>query len=86
MVERVRAAGAEVLQAYLADSDRAKQQIFEEAGFREEARLRDRLRDDAAPAERQDLLIYHRSLDGHMAPANPESAFYGARPAFQLRR
>ncbi len=86
VVERARDTGAEALQAYLADSDRAKQQIFQAAGFREEARLRDRLRVDAAPAGRQDLLVYSQTLDRHTSPAHSESAFYGARPAFQSRR
>ena len=86
VVERARAAGAEVLQAYLAESDRAKQEAFQEAGFREEARLRDRLRVDAAPRRRQDLLVYHLSLDRRASPVHPESSFYGARPAFQSRR
>ena len=71
VVERARAAGAEALQAYLAESDRAKQEAFQEAGFREEARLRDRLRVDAAPAARQDLLVYHLSLDRRASPAHP---------------
>ena len=86
VVERTRAAGAETLQAHLAEGDRAKQQIFQEAGFREEARLTDRLRVDAEPAGRQDLCVYHLSLDGRASPAHPASGFYGARPAFQSRR
>ena len=86
VVARARAAGAEALQAYLAEGDRGKQQVFEEAGFSEESRLRDRLRDDAEPAGRQDLLVYSQTLGQSAAPAHPESGFYGARPAFQSGR
>ena len=85
VVEQARGVGAEALQAYLAESDRTKQHVFQAAGFHEAARLRDRLRVDAAPAGRQGLLVYQVSLGRRASPAHSESGFYGARPAFRSR-
>src|SRR5205823_5574989 len=80
LVERARAGSAEILQAYVADVDTEKRALLEGAGFREEARLHERLRegDDA-----RDLLIYSRSFDRRSPKAHPVSNYYGSRQAFR---
>lgn len=76
IVRQAEEGSAEVLQAYVADVDTEKQQILSAAGFREEARLRERLR---VGDSRVDLLIYGRSLSRRALPAHPASSYYGAR-------
>ena len=83
VVEGERAEGTEVLQAYLAEGDRTKQHAFRVAGFREETRLRNRLR---VGEERMDLLFYGRSLHQRAPPAHSAATYYGARPAFQTTK
>ena len=80
LVERAREGSAEILQAYIADVDAEKQEILQTCGFRQEARLCERLR---VGDQRIDLLVYSRSLERRCPPARPASAYYGARPAFQ---
>ena len=79
LAERAAGGGAEVLQAFLAASDRAKEDAFLAAGFRHEARLRDRLRTGVPGAERVDLLVLSRFLGRGGGPARPPGSYYGGR-------
>jgi L-amino acid N-acyltransferase YncA len=74
--------GTELLQASIAECDQEKRQLLESAGFRESARLRDRLQDGD---QRFDLLIYERQISPLKQPSHPLASYYGARPAFQLK-
>jgi hypothetical protein len=78
---RAAGSGAEVLQACLAASDRTKEDAFVAAGFRPEARLRDRLRVDAPGARLVDLLVLSRFLGRGGGPARPPGSYYGGRGA-----
>ncbi len=65
----------EIVQAWVAACDQQKVDILAEAGFREEARLRDHL---AVGDERVDLLLYRRHLGRRQPAAHPLSEYYGA--------
>ena len=71
---------AEILQAFVADVDREKQELLRAGGFCEGARLPQRLR---VGDRRVDLLIYTRTFHRWLPPAHPVAAYYGARPSFQ---
>jgi GNAT superfamily N-acetyltransferase len=79
IVSRAEAGSPEILQAYVAAVDREKREILAAGGFREEARLRNRLR---LADQCCDLLVYSRSLGRETEPAHLPSDYYGARPAF----
>jgi GNAT superfamily N-acetyltransferase len=79
LVERAGAAGAEIIQAFVADLDQGKRLILSQAGFAEEIRLPNRLR---VGEGRADLIVYSRHLDRHPCPAHPPSDYYGAAPAY----
>jgi len=80
VVESSRANGTEMLQAHIANTDLAKQEAFEKAGLRQEARLHNRVR---LGEDRIDLLMYSCPLNKDRPPAQPEASYYGARPVFQ---
>src|SRR5262245_5326771 len=69
--------GAELLEARVAEVDAAKRELLEGAGFREEARLRERLR---LGDERLDLCVYSRPFGRRRPPTHPPGAYYGGRP------
>ena len=78
--ERASDSSAEIVQAYVAETDTVKRDLLLACGFQREARLRDRLR---AGDRRVDLLVFCRSLGQQCPPSRPASSYYGARPAFQ---
>lgn len=80
LIEHASKGNAEIVQAYVADTDTDKGDMLLACGFQREARLRDRLR---AGDRRIDLLVYSRSLGERRPPSRPASSYYGARPAFQ---
>ena len=88
-VERAATVGAEIVQVGVAEVDRDKQRLLAEAGFREEARLPDRLRsggpgDGSAADGRTDLLVFGRHLPRRPRVAHPRETYYGARRPFHV--
>ena len=71
--------GAELLEARVASVDTAKRELLEGAGFREEARLRQRLR---LGDERVDLLVYSLVFGQRRPPRHPPGGYYGGRPGW----
>jgi GNAT superfamily N-acetyltransferase len=80
LVQQAEQRGTELLQASIAACDQEKRQLLESVGFRESARLRDRLRDGD---QHFDLLIYERRLSAQELISHPLASYYGARPAFR---
>ena len=76
VIQAAATGSAEILEARVAASDVAKRQLLEAAGFREEARLRERLR---MGQERVDLCVYALGFDRHLPPLHAPGAFYGGR-------
>ena len=72
--------GTEVVHTYLAESDQAKGDVLDRAGFREEGRLVDGLALD--DERRIDLLIYARHLSRPVRLRRRSSEYYGGRPAY----
>ena len=76
LVQAAREGNAEILEARVAAVDTTKQQLLEGVGFREEARLRGRLR---VGEERVDLCIYSLGFGHRLPPAHPPGGYYGGR-------
>ena len=71
------------LQTYVADSDDEQKQLLRSAGFLEEARLRERLRNEE---EWVDLLIYTLALPGAAKSLRGPGDYYGGRKTWQVER
>jgi hypothetical protein len=84
-VEGAAAAGAEIVQAFVAAVDGDKQRLLQQAGFLQEARLPGRLRNGGTAtggnggAGRVDLLIYGLHLPRRLRVMHPLETYYGAR-------
>jgi len=72
-----------ILQVYVADCDNDQKGLLKGAGFSEEARLRNRLRNGQ---EEVDLLIYTVSLPGPIRPLRSQGDYYGGRKPWQAER
>lgn len=72
-----------LLQVYVADCDDDQKELVKAAGFSEEARLRNRLRNGQ---EEVDLLVYTMSLPGPIRPLRGEGDYYGGRKPWQKER
>ena len=75
--------GISVLETYVAAVDQDQQEIVRQAGFSEEARLRNRLRDGDG---RTDLLICAVHLPGDAQSVRAEWQYYGNRRPWQAER
>lgn len=81
--ESAQALRINTLQIYIADCDEGQKALAKAAGFHEEARMRNRLRD----GERwRDLLIYTRHLSADVPPQRNQEDYYGARKMWQVER
>jgi RimJ/RimL family protein N-acetyltransferase len=76
LVQAAAAGSAEILEAHVAEVDTAKRKLLDGAGFREEARLRGRLR---MGEERVDLRVYSLAFGRHLPPVHPPGGYYGGR-------
>jgi GNAT superfamily N-acetyltransferase len=76
LVQAAAAGSAEILEAHVAEVDTAKRKLLDGAGFREEARLRGRLR---MGEERVDLCVYSLAFGRHLPPVHPPGGYYGGR-------
>ena len=83
MARRAEELAVRVLQVYVADPDRKQRSLLREAGFAQEARLRDRLRVEDSWA---DLLVYTRSVPGGGDPWRQRSDYYGGKQPWQAER
>lgn len=89
-VEGAAAAGAEIVQAFVAAVDGDKHRLLQEAGFRQEARLPGRLRGantgtgGNGGAGRVDLLVFAQHLPRRLRAAHPLETYYGARRPFHV--
>ena len=72
-----------VLQVYVADCDDDQKELLKGAGFSEEARLRNRLRNGQAEV---DLLVYTMSLPDPIRPLRGRGDYYGGRRPWQEDR
>ncbi len=72
-----------ILQVHVADCDHDQKALVKAAGFSEEARLRNRLRDGQ---EGVDLLVYTMSLPGPIRPLRGKGDYYGGRKPWQEER
>ena len=79
---RARELAIRTLQIYIADGDEEQKELVKAAGFSEEARLRNRLRDED---NWMDLLIYTLSLDAPR-PLRSPGDYYGNRKPWQEKR
>ena len=71
------------LQIYIAACDADQQELVKAAGFAEQARLRNRLRDGAGW---MDVLIYTLSLPGAAPPLRSKGDYYGGRKQWHAER
>jgi GNAT superfamily N-acetyltransferase len=76
LVQTARAGNAELLEAHVAEVDRARRQLLEAVGFQEVARLRDHLR---VGAERVALCIYTLAFGRRLPPSHAPGEYYGGR-------
>lgn len=82
--QKAEAISINTLQTYIADCDDDQKRLVTAAGFAEEARLRNRLRDGDGFL---DVLIYTRSLETNTVPPFHEQAhYYGNRKPWQAER
>ena len=81
----VRAADLSIdkLQIYIADRDRDQKELVESAGYVEESRLCNWLRDGA---ESTDMLLYTRVLHEDAPPLYGKNDYYGGRQPWQVER
>ncbi len=82
-VESAREISIRTLQMQIAACDTDQIEGVNEAGFVEEARLRDRLRTDNGWT---DILIYTRTAPGTVSPVRKLDDYYGARKSWQKER
>jgi L-amino acid N-acyltransferase YncA len=81
--QKARELSINTLQIYIADCDAEQKELVKSAGFVEEARLRNRLRDGTGW---MDVLVYTASLADTVPPLRSEADYYGARKAWQVER
>jgi RimJ/RimL family protein N-acetyltransferase len=81
--QRARELSIKILNIYIAECDDEQKELVKAAGFSEEARLRDRLRDGN---EWMDLLIYTLSLPDSPGPLRSQGDYYGGRKQWQAER
>ena len=72
-----------ILQIYIGDRDEEQKELAREAGYAEEARLANRLRDGD---EWVDTLVYTRVLTENPPPSRSENEYYGARNPWMNER
>lgn len=82
IIESAAQGATEIIQAYIAETDHEKRRYLEAAGFREEVRLRNRLRRGGQPL---DLLLYSLVLDTSKPSIHLPSEYYGKRRILQSR-
>ena len=82
-VARAEGLGIGIVQMHLAECDSDLQELARAAGFREEARLRRRLRDGDGWL---DLLVYGRLVSSEPPALFGEEEYYGNRKAWQSER
>lgn len=81
--DRARAQSITILEVYLADYDREQKELLTAAGFSEEARLRNRLRNGD---EWMDMVVFTKSLSDDAPPFRSEAEYYGSRQPWQVDR
>ncbi len=81
--QRAKELSIKILNIHIADCDDEQKKLAKSAGFSEEARLRDRLRNGS---EWMDLLIYTLSLPGAPGSLRSRGDYYGGRNQWQADR
>lgn len=81
IIKKAQETKTETIQAYVADCDKEKKRLLMDAGFMEEARLKERLK---TAEGRIDLLIYALKLEEMDSFPKDISYYYGGRPSFFL--
>lgn len=72
-----------ILQLYIGERDEDQIELVRGAGFVEEARLSNRLRDGD---DMLDMLIYTKTLSGDVKPIRESGDYYGGRKPWMLER
>ena len=80
VVEESRSTGTAIVQTYVADFEEEKKRVLGEAGFDEEARLRNNLKMEGG--ETADLLVYARELQSGRELLRGPDQYYGGRQAY----
>ncbi len=83
VAQKAKALSISTLQIYIADCDNDQKTLVKSAGFVEEARLRNRLRNGEGW---MDALVYTLSLPGAMPPLRSKGDYYGSRKPWQSER
>ena len=83
IAQRAQELSIRVVQVYIAACDRDQKELVQQAGFTEEARLRERLR---YGDQWLDLLVYTRILAGAAPPRRHPGDYYGNRQPWQTER
>lgn len=83
VAQRAKELSIEILNIYIADCDDEQKELVKAAGFSEEARLRNRLRNGS---KWMDLLVYILSFPGTADSLRSRGDYYGGRKEWQAER